>query len=163
MLLWGIVSSALLFLGFAVLVLCMYLAGSAGAAPDLRTEANRLMVGIYFRVVFFKGLLPQLWLALAAWPLLRRAWPDLERGGMRRLAGLGVAALLAYALVAPLLLSADWPGWPALQMRNSSHQIGTALGCVVGVVLAAGAGARLSGARVRPLETSLPPSRSEAS
>jgi hypothetical protein len=155
-LLWVVASCAVLFLGFAALVLGMYLLGGLTVGAKAQTLADRLMTAIYFRVVFFKGLLPELLLALALWPGVRRLLPGVERGVARRAGGLALAALVAHAVVAPLLLSVDFPGWPALQMPGLEHKLGTALTSVAGVVAAALAGYRLShGRRADPQPSGL--------
>lgn len=153
-LLWVVASCAVLFLGFAALVLGMFLLGGLTAGAEAQTLADRLMAAIYFRVVFFKGLLPELLLALALWPAVRRLLPGVEGGLARRAGGLALAALAAHAVVAPLLLGVDWPGWPALQMPGLAYQLGTALTSVAGVVAAALAGYGLSHAGQRGLERS---------
>jgi hypothetical protein len=88
-------------------------------------------------VVFFKGLLPQLVLALALWPGLRRLLPWVEQSRPGMAAGLVIAVAAAYAVVGPLLLSADFPGWPGLQRRGFYNHVGTAAlttGAVAGLV-----------------------------
>jgi hypothetical protein len=137
MLAWGTVSSALLLAAFLVLVLSLYLLGVARAGDEAATLADRMMAVVYFRVVFIKGQLPQLLLSLALWPLLRRALPSLERSVARRAVGLALVALAAYAVVAPLLLSAAWPGWPALQLQRLEHHVGTLVLSVAAVVASA--------------------------
>lgn len=141
---WIAVSCVLLCVGFAALVLGMLGLGALRADDaQALSLADRMMAVVYFRVVLVKGLLPQLVLALALWALLRRAWPGVERSFATRAVGLAGLGLAAYAVVAPLLLSADLPGWPALQMRTLEHQIATAFQSVIGVVAAALLGRRL--------------------
>lgn len=146
---WIAVSGVLLFVGFASVVLGMYGLGVIVAGDEARSLVDRVMTAIYFRVILFKGLLPQLLLALCLWPLLLRVWPAVEEGRAQRIAGLALLAGLAYAVVAPLLLSVELPGWPALQMRSVSHHLGTALLSVAGVVAAALLGHRLLAGRSR--------------
>ena len=50
--------------------------------------------------------------------------------------GLALVAGLAYAVVAPLLLTAEYPGWPALQMRGLYHHVGSGVLMTAAVVLA---------------------------
>ena len=56
--------------------------------------------------------------------------------------GLALAGAIAYAVVGPLLLSAEYPGWPALQMRGLYHHLGSAA-LMTGAVVFAGLVARL--------------------
>lgn len=140
-LLWALASCLLLLLGFGAAVLGVYALGVWLGAPGAGSAPNVTMLAVYFRVVLFKGLLPQLLLALALWPLLRRGLPGLARRAPA--AGLALAALAAYAVVAPLLLSVELPGWPALQMRSSFHHLSTALLSLAAVVAAAWSGRRL--------------------
>lgn len=127
----------LLLAGFAAVVTGMYfLALATGSIPPERAEAFQMIMKTYFRVVFVKGLLPQLILALAFWPALRRLWPWAERSRSGMVAGLALAAGVAYAVVAPLLLTAVFPDWPALQMRGLYHHVGSGSLMIGGVVFA---------------------------
>jgi hypothetical protein len=138
-LLWVVASCALLFAGFGAVVLGLYWLGIATGSFRADT-AHLIAATTYFRVVFVKGLLPQLVVALALWPLLRRLLPGVERNTARVAAGLALVGLLAYAVVAPLLLTAHLPGWPALQMKSTYHHVGTATLSVAAVVAAGLAG-----------------------
>ena len=70
-------------------------------------------------------------------------------------AGLALAGGMAYAVVAPLLLSAEYPGWPALQMRGLYHHLGSAA-LMTGAVVLAGLAARLAVPGLRPRADSNP-------
>jgi uncharacterized membrane protein YcfT len=135
--LWLLISSLLLLLGFAIVAVGMYfLALATKAVPRESTETFQVVMVTYFRVVFFKGLLPQLVLALAFWPALRRLFPWAARSRTGLAAGLALAGGVAYAVVAPLLLGAEYPGWPALQMQGPYHHLGSAVLMTGAVVLA---------------------------
>jgi hypothetical protein len=135
------VSCLLLAVGFAVAVAGFYLLAVAGAGSDATlAEPRQALTLTYFRVVFVKGLLPQLLLALALWPLLVRVRPRFDASRSARLLGLSLAAALAYAVVAPLLLTVEFPGWPAFQLRSLYHHLGTATLNTAAVVAAASIG-----------------------
>lgn len=152
-LLWTLASSALLLAVFGGLVLALFFLGQAtGSIDPAAGLENRLMTTTYFRVVFFKGLLPQLLLALVLWPLVGARLAGPVASARRETGALALVAALAYALVMPLLLSAEQPGWPALQMRSVGQHLSTAVLCGVAVVAAAWAGRRL-------VSRVLPPSR----
>ena len=146
----------LLLAGFAAVVTGIYfLALATGTVAPERTGALQIVMANYFRVVFFKGLLPQLVLALALWPAFQRLFPWAERSRTGMAAGLALAGGMAYAVVAPLLLSAEYPGWPALQMRGLYHHLGSAA-LMTGAVVLAGLVARLVVPSLRPRADSNP-------
>jgi len=154
--LWLVSSSVLLLAGFASIVTAMFFLGLAtgSIAPEKAKTVQTIMV-TYFRVVFVKGLLPQLLLALAFWPALRRLCPWAERSRSGMAVGLALAAGLAYAIVAPLLLTVEYAGWPALQMRSLYHHVGSA-SLMTGAVVLAGLVARLVVPGLRPRADSEP-------
>jgi hypothetical protein len=154
--LWLLTSSVFLLVGFAAAVAGMYFLGLAtGSIDPENPRAAQIAMATYFRVVFFKGLLPQLALALALWPVVRRLLPWAERSRLGMAAGLALAGGVAYAVVAPLLLSSASPGWPALQMRGLDHHVGTAT-LTTGAVAFAGLVARLLEPGLRPSGDSKP-------
>lgn len=154
--LWLVSSIALLLLGFALTVAGMYfLALATGTVARENAEPFQVIMATYFRVVFFKGLLPQLVLALAFWPALRHLFPWAERSRTGMAAGLAIAGGMAYAVVAPLLLCAEYPGWPALQMQGLYHHLGSAA-LMTGAVAVAGLVARLVVPGLRPRADSEP-------
>ena len=59
--------------------------------------------------------------------------PAVTQGRSRLFAGLLLASGLAYAIVAPLLLTAEIGGVPGLQMTDAADHVGSALG-IVGIV-----------------------------
>ena len=143
-------------MGFAVAVTAMYFLGVAtGSVDPENTRPAQVLMAIYFRVVFFKGLLPQLVLALALWPALRRFLPGAERSRTAMAVCLAFAGGLAYAVVAPLLLTAEYPGWPALQVRGLYHHVGSAV-LMTGAVVLAGLMGRLFVPGLRPSANSNP-------
>lgn len=142
-----VVASALLLVGFgAVVALLFRLQLETGGAQVEVHGRSLTLAATYFRVVFFKGLLPQLLLALALWPIAERLVPTTSSAPMRRRLGLALASLVAWLVVAPLLV-VDLPGWPAFHMRTVSHCIGTAVTSVLAVGAAAGASQALVGSR----------------
>jgi uncharacterized membrane protein YcfT len=157
--LWLVSASVLLLAGFASIVTAMYFLGLAtGSIAPGQTEMAQKIMKTYFRVVFFKGLLPQLLLALAFWPALRRLCPWVERSRSGMAVGLALAAALAYAVVAPLLLTAEYPDWPALQMHGLYHHVGSGV-LMTGAVVLAGLVARLVVPGLRPRADSEPQPR----
>jgi hypothetical protein len=135
--LWVVTASAILVFGFAALIFGIYWLGTALGSidPEHAKEAQIALV-FYFQTVGIKGLLPQLLLGLAIFWGLTRAFPKLALTRRGLAAGLALAAALAYGVVAPLLLTASFEGWPALKMRHLSQHIATFL-MMTGAVVAA--------------------------
>jgi hypothetical protein len=111
--------------------------------PSARTAGDWT---VYYRAVVLKGMLPQLLLALALHPWLRR-YRRRKAGPLQRAEaaqpGPGalwietfVVASVAYCAVAPALLTIDWPGWPALHMRGGAERLGTYVGMTTVVTTA---------------------------
>lgn len=136
--LWLAASSLLLLVGFSLVVFAMYglIAGLGSLEPE-KARQLQLLLTFYFRIVCFQGLLPALFVALACWPGVVRLLPRVLETRSRLLGGLVLAATLAYALVAPLLLTAEIGGVPGLQIRNAVDHVGSFVGIVGGVALAA--------------------------
>lgn len=144
-LVWTVASSVLLLAAFGGLVLgLVYLGQVTGSINSDAHLTTRVLTATYFRVVFFKGLLPQLLLALLLWGLLGRWLAGRAPSTRRELLGLTAVAALAYAVVAPLLLTTSQPEWPALQMRSFGQHLSTLLLCVAAVVGVALPGRRLA-------------------
>lgn len=136
--LWLAASSLLLLAGFTLVVLGMYgLILSLGSPEAGQVRQLQLLMTFYFRIVFFQGLLPGLALALALWPGVVRLWPRVTESRGRLLGGLLLASALAYAVVAPLLLTAQIGGVPGLQMRDAIDHVGSFLGIAGGDALGA--------------------------
>jgi hypothetical protein len=108
-LLWWACASALLAGGFVLYLLLGFAIArpaDAAAARELRAALT-----IYGKVVLFKGLLPQLWLALVLAGLLERRFLRARgRAGLAVL--LALSAGLAGLPVAATLLRADLPWLP---------------------------------------------------
>ena len=105
------------------------LAGGAGA------EA-RTALAIWAQVVLVKGLLPQLWLCLALWPVCDRLLGLRARGRVGLAAGLAIAALVAGVPVAAWLLTLELPRLPAVVFRGPGNFAATVLEMSVPVWLA---------------------------
>lgn len=134
-----LVACGLLLVGFGTAVAILFRLQLETGGAEVEVQGRSLtLAATYFRVVFFKGLLPQLLLALALWPIAERLVPTTGSARMRRSLGLVLASLIAWLVVAPLLV-VDLPGWPAFHMRTVSHWIGTAVTSVLAVGAAAGA------------------------
>ena len=138
---WVALSILLLAFGFAAVVWGGVELGAYTGSIE-RGLSSQVLASTYFRVVLFKGLLPQLLLALALHATLGRPLPRLQT-----LPRLALAVALSYAIVAPLLLTADLPGWPALQLQTWSHHLGTGALMIAGVTATAWTGRRLAYAR----------------
>jgi hypothetical protein len=108
--LWWICASALLAGGFALYLLLVY-ALERPPEPEAAREL-RTALSVYGRVVLVKGVLPQLWIALALASWLEQRAPDLARSRARRAGLFGACAGLAGLLIASTLLRADIPGSP---------------------------------------------------
>jgi len=122
--LWALAATGLLAAGFLFYV---YLASlvAAGHLEDPQTARTQHALVIYARVMLVKGLLPQLWIALALWPVLGRRL--LRRLGGRLGEGVGLLACAALAglVVLPTLLLADLPGLPAVRFRDLGNALAT--------------------------------------
>lgn len=137
-----LVSTAVALVGFEALCAAT---GSSEAGSPGRLHGRPSWTA-YYRAVVLKGMLPQLVVALPLHPWLRRlrrrqASPALvdeaaHPGPWTRSVETFVLATLAYCLVAPTLLTMDWPGWPALHMLGAAQRIGTYLGMTTVVTLA---------------------------
>jgi len=136
--LWLLLSTAILLLGLGLLVAAMYgIVLVRGGLEEGQLGVQQAAALLYFRVVLLKGLLPQLALTLALWPALSKLLPFARRSRAGLSAGLAIAAALAWAIVAPLVLSTSWPFGPPLRMRGLSDKLGTALLMTAAVATAA--------------------------
>lgn len=136
-LLWVATASAILVLGFALFTVAFYwLARAFGSLDPAQLNRAKVVLVFYFQIVAIRGLLPQLLLGLALWWGLASAFPRFAntRGGLA--AGLAVAAALAYGVVAPLLLTASFEGWPVFKMRGFFQHIVTFVMMTASVVAA---------------------------
>ncbi|MBW2271643.1 MAG: hypothetical protein JRG96_00125 [Deltaproteobacteria bacterium] len=136
--LW-LLCAVVLLLGGLLLVLYGFWTGghALGAMGDASTRQSQLALVTYYRVVALKGLLPQLLLVLALWPVACRLLPFAE-SSRRGLAGaLAIVASLAFALVAPALLTSELAGLPALRMRGPRDAVFSFLLMTAAVTLAA--------------------------
>ena len=137
-LLWLACSSGLATLSLAIVVLGIYgLARGLGSVTAENLQGFEILLLFYFKLVCLRGILPSLVITISGFELLKRLVPAIEAGRARLLAGLAATALVAYALVAPLLLMAEFEGAATLQARGLSDHLGSALGIVGGTVLAA--------------------------
>ncbi len=124
-------SILLLVLGSTLLWAGASLFGSEGPA------GAGSMATLYYKVVFLKGLLPQLLLTLAFMPLIRRfrirrataahAQEANQPGPASLFIECFIMAALAYCAVAPFLLTVEIPGWPALRMIDANQRMGNFL------------------------------------
>jgi len=108
--LWWVLASALLAGGLALYLLLAFALqrpAEPAAAEELRTALT-----LYGRLVLVKGVLPQLWIALALATLLEHRAPALARSRARLAALFGACAGVAGLLIASTLLRADIPGSP---------------------------------------------------
>ncbi len=134
------VAVALLLAGSALLLAVLY--GVLLYAGNLRDPAQaQLALGLYYKVVVVKGLVPMLAVALVAHVFTaRRVGP---------LGAWALAATCAYALVAPLLLTRAFGAWPALEMQSAAQHAGT-FGLMIAATTASGWIAERIVARARP-------------
>jgi hypothetical protein len=116
---WLVCAVALLLVGLFLVVYAVWTAGHAlGVMGDIDSAQSQLALVTYYRVVVFKGLLPQLLLSLAIWPLACRLLPFATQGRKGLTAALAIVAGLAFAVVVPTLLTSEFAGLPALRMRG---------------------------------------------
>ena len=136
--LWVTASSSLLLVSFSLVVGALYalMLGSSSLEPE-KVGQLQLMMTFYFRIVFIQGLLPGLLCALAIWPFVARLMPGVREGRGRLFLGLLLASALAYALVAPSLLTMQSGGAPGLRMQDASDQVASAIGVVGSVAVGA--------------------------
>lgn len=123
---------ALLAVGFGAMVAGIYgLEVALGRVTAENAVGARIGLGLYYRVVLVKGLLPQ-WAACTA--LL--ALGSLAWGPRRPRAALPLAALVAFAPAAWLLPRSIGETLPPLVMRGPGEVVQTALAMTVAVALA---------------------------
>lgn len=86
-------------------------------------------LGFYYRVVMFKGLLPQLVLAFLLWSVAARVFGRSGRrvSRWRCTAELSLASLVAFTVVTPLLLTVEIQGLPALVMKTAGNVVWSAV------------------------------------
>lgn len=119
---------ALLLIGTQALMHAMAALGTA--LGTFAPESDPLpALAVYFRVVILKGLLPQVMLAFALCSIAARllARSETHRLAWRRSAELAVASLAAFAVVAPLLLTRELHGMPAMVMTSASNVVWSAV------------------------------------
>lgn len=133
LLLWGALAAVLLTTAFlAYVALAAQLVAGDGATVR-RTQGALIL---YARVVLAKGLLPQLAIVLALWPLADR-WLDLESRGARGVVA-GLLGLSAVGAVAVLpILATEWPGLPAVKLSGVLQALRTVAEMTAGVAAAA--------------------------
>jgi hypothetical protein len=137
-LLWLLCAIGVAVVAVGALVFGVYgLARGLGSISEENLRGFEILLPFYFRLVCFRGIVPCLAIAIPAFALLARAFPDVETGRARRLAALAASAALAYALVGPLLLMAEFEGAVKLAPRGIGDHLGTAVGIIGGTVLCA--------------------------
>ena len=134
-LLWGLSSALLLTFGFLALMYVVNRLAQAQTDPATVRQTQLALV-IYARVVLLKGLLPQLAIALALWPVLDRLFAFQRRGRMGLVAGLTLSALLAALIVAPTLLPLNLDSLPAVKFRSVGNFVASVLEMTAAVATA---------------------------
>ncbi len=130
--LWALSSTALLTLGFLAWVYISFRLATSGA-DEASIQSTRTALGVYARLVLLKGLLPQLLLALLAWPVLDRLFSLRDRGRKSVAAGLLACAALAAAVVIPTLLTSSLLDLPAVKFKDAWNFVQTYLEMTIGV------------------------------
>jgi hypothetical protein len=132
--LWWIAASALLAGGLALYLLFVFFVQRP--ADPVAADELRMALTLYGRLVLVKGVLPQLWIALALATLLERRAPALGHGRARRAALFGACAAVAGLLIASTLLRADIPGSPRVVFTGPLNFVRTWLEMSVAVTAA---------------------------
>jgi general secretion pathway protein C len=123
-LLWLVAAAVLLTAGFlAWLLISAYLAGRS--LDPAETARLQLALVLYARVVLFKGLLPQLVLAFALWPLAERVFALERRGWLGAAAGMIAASAVASVAIAGLLLPSNAWGLAAVRYPGLARYVQT--------------------------------------
>jgi hypothetical protein len=130
-------SAVFLAMGFGFTLAAYFLyARITGVVGDDGAQIVLPGLAACYRLILFKGLLPQLVLVLALWLPLSLRWPTARTSPPRRLLAICFVATVAYGLVAPLLLTTNFDGLPALQMNRLSDHASTAALMIAAVSLA---------------------------
>ena len=132
-LVWSAAAAVLLSCGFLFFVfLASRLASGDADAVD---ETRRALV-VYARIVWLKGLLPQLAVCLLLFLAAERPFRLSASGRPRVGAALFGCALLAGAVALPLL-TVDAPGWPGVVFQGPGNVVATLLEMSAAVTAAA--------------------------
>ena len=136
------VLGSLAWLASSALLLCVGVIGSMYAAirlargdPDALRKTQFALV-VYTQVVLLKGLLPQLLLAWAVWPLVERSFSLRSRGRRAVALGLVAAAALASLPAAALLLPAPLFGLSPVRYSGALNLLETCAEMTLAVALA---------------------------
>jgi hypothetical protein len=129
-------ASSLLLAGGLLLYLMLAIAFARPADAAAEREM-RIALTIYAGVVLAKGLLPQLWIALALGSLFERRFAARVQTRRALAVVLAVAALAAGLLVAPTLLPASLPGLPPVVFAGPGNFALTVLQMSAAVAAAA--------------------------
>lgn len=124
--LWFGSAALLLVLGFLAVVYAGALSLELRGGSESVGEAQSALV-IYARMVLLKGLLPQLLLALLLWSVLDRRFGFRRRGRLGLALGVTLCALLAGAVVAPLLLPLHLPPLARVKFTGPGNVVATVL------------------------------------
>jgi hypothetical protein len=119
------------------------------ADPESARELRNALA-LYGRVVLWKGLLPQLWIALGVGLWLERRFPALARSRGGRAGALAAAALGAGLLVLSTLLRSELGGLPRVVFRGPGNFAATLLQTSAAVTAALLLSRALLGRRLAP-------------
>ena len=134
-LLWVATSALLLSLVFGSYVLMATLLASSQVEPENIRETQTAFI-VYARLIFLKGLWPQLAVSFCLFGLLQTFGNLLARGWRYWTAGVVFSAMAAAALVIPTLLTSDAMALPAVKLRGAGDFLSILFEMTAGVSLA---------------------------
>lgn len=134
-LLWVATSALLLSLVFGGYVLLMILLASSQVEPEKVRQTQTAFI-VYGKLIFLKGLWPQLAVTFCLFGLLQAFADLLARGWRYWTGGVVFSAMAAAALVILTLLTSDAMALPAVKLRGTGDFLSILFEMTAGVSLA---------------------------
>ena len=134
-LLWVATSALLLSLVFGGYVLLVVLLASSQVEPENIRQTQTAFI-VYAKLIFLKGLWPQLAVTFCLFGLLQTFADLLARGWRYWTGGVVFSAMAAAALVIPTLLTSDAMALPAVKLRGAGDFLSILFEMAAGVSLA---------------------------
>ena len=134
-LLWVAISALLLSLVFGGYVLMMILLASSQVEPEKVRETQTAFI-VYAKLIFLKGLWPQLAVTFCLFGLLQAFANLLARGWRYWTGGVVFSAMAAAALIILTLLTSDAMALPAVKLRGTGDFLSILFEMTTGLSLA---------------------------
>ena len=134
-LLWIGTSVLLLTLVFGAYVLLVTLLASSQAEPEKDRQTQTAFI-LYAKLIFLKGLWPQLALTFCLFGLLQTFANLLARDWRYWAGGIALSAIVAAAIIIPTLLTSNAMALPALKLRGAGDFLSILFEMAAGVSVA---------------------------